>query len=223
MRIAVLASGGGTNLQALLDACRGSAPARVVLVASNRADAGALERGRRAGAATHVIDDPADGPALVATLSANAIDLVVLAGYLKLVPEDVVRQYEGRMINIHPALLPAFGGSGMYGMRVHRAVLAAGSTVTGATVHLVNAEYDRGPIVAQWPVPVAASDTPESLQQRVLAVEHQLLPAVVLAAARLGGVARLLPKGHAFQAGRGAASVAESLYSATTAVQSEEE
>jgi formyltetrahydrofolate-dependent phosphoribosylglycinamide formyltransferase len=223
MRIAVLASGGGTNLQALLDTCRGSAPARVVLVASNKAHAGALERARNAGAATHVIDDPADGQALVAVLSAHAVDLVVLAGYLKLIPEDVVRQYEGRMINIHPALLPAFGGGGMYGMRVHRAVLAAGSTVTGVTVHLVNAEYDRGPIVAQWPVPVAATDTPESLQQRVLAVEHQLLPAVVLAAARSGGVARLLPKCDAFLVGRGTASVAESLYSATTAVQSEEE
>jgi phosphoribosylglycinamide formyltransferase-1 len=211
MRVAVFASGGGTNLQALLDACRGNAPARVVLVASNRADAGALERARKARVATHVIEDPANGLAMTAILREHEVDLVVLAGYLKLVPGDVVNEFEGRMINIHPALLPAFGGSGMYGMRVHRAVLASGATLSGATVHLVSAEYDRGPIVAQWPVPVAAGDTEEDLQKRVLEVEHQLLPAVVLAAARSGGVMRLLPAGSSFLAASETASVADSL------------
>jgi phosphoribosylglycinamide formyltransferase-1 len=210
MRVAVLASGGGTNLQALLDACRGNAPARVVLVASNRADAGALERARKAGVESSVIEDPADGSAMIAMLREREVDLVVLAGYLKLVPENVVDEFEGRMINIHPALLPAFGGSGMYGMRVHRAVIAAGATLSGATVHLVSAEYDRGPIVAQWPVPVAPKDTEEELQKRVLEVEHQLLPAVVLAAARSGGVQRLLPNGRSFRAVEEAPSVADS-------------
>ena len=104
------------------------------------------------------------------------------------------------MINIHPALLPAFGGKGMYGRRVHEAVLASGATVSGCTIHLVNAEYDRGQIVAQWPVPIARDDTPESLAARVLEVEHQLLPAVVVAAAHAGGIARLLPSGAKFDA-----------------------
>jgi formyltetrahydrofolate-dependent phosphoribosylglycinamide formyltransferase len=211
MRVAVLASGGGTNLQALIDACRGSAPARVVLVASNRSDAGALERARRADIATHVIADPTDGAALVAVLETHAVDLVVLAGYLKLVPPDVVTRFADRMLNIHPALLPSFGGKGMYGARVHQAVIDSGATLTGPTVHVVTAEYDRGPIVAQWPVPVAPDDTPDTLQQRVLAVEHQLLPAVVLAAARAGGIRRLLPAGGAFGVAQHLGAVIESL------------
>ncbi len=200
MRIAVLASGGGTNLQALLDACRGDAPARVAIVISNTPKAGALDRARKAGAATAVLDDPADGQAIVALLDAHDTDLVVLAGYLKLIPPEVVAAYDNRMINIHPALLPAFGGKGMYGRRVHEAVLASGATVSGCTIHLVNAEYDRGQIVAQWPVPIARDDTPESLAARVLEVEHQLLPAVVVAAAHAGGIARLLPSGMKFDA-----------------------
>jgi formyltetrahydrofolate-dependent phosphoribosylglycinamide formyltransferase len=193
MRVAVLASGGGTNLQALLDTCVAAAPARVVLVASDKADAGALDRARRAGVETHFIQDPKDGAALTRLLQEKGVDLVVLAGYLKLVPADTVSAFDGRMINIHPALLPAFGGSGMYGIRVHRAVLASGATVSGASVHLVNAEYDRGPIVAQWPVPVQSGDTPEELAARILHVEHHLLPAVVLAAARAGKVVSLVP------------------------------
>jgi phosphoribosylglycinamide formyltransferase-1 len=203
MRVAVLASGGGTNLQALLDTCQGSAPARVVLVACNKPDAGALDRARKAGVDTHVIEDPADGPAMTAVLQQYEVDLVVLAGYLKLIPEAVVAAYDGRMINIHPALLPAFGGPGMYGMRVHRAVLESGATISGPTVHLVDPEYDRGRIVAQWPVPVAPDDTAETLQERVLAIEHQLLPAVVLNAAIAGGVTRLLANGDSFQSSSG--------------------
>jgi phosphoribosylglycinamide formyltransferase-1 len=193
LRVAVLASGAGSNLQALLDACGAASPARIVLVASDRGEARALARARAAGVATHCIADPHDGPALVDVLAQHTVQLVVLAGYLKLVPADVVAAFSGRMINIHPALLPAFGGHGMYGKRVHQAVLASGATLTGATVHLVNAEYDRGPIVAQWPVPVRPGDTPESLAARVLEVEHRLLPAVVLAAARAGGVVPLVP------------------------------
>lgn len=193
MRVAVLASGGGTNLQALLDACHAGTPARVVLVVSDKPDAGALARARAGGVETHHLANPADGAALVRVLTERRVDLVVLAGYLKLVPADVVQAFDGRMINIHPALLPAFGGHGMYGLRVHRAVLESGATLSGASVHLVNAEYDRGPIVAQWPVPVKPGDTPESLAARVLEVEHRLLPAVVLAAARAGRVVPLVP------------------------------
>jgi len=199
MRIAVLASGSGSNLQALLDACRPPEPAAVVLVACNVAGAGAVQRAAVAAVPTWHIADPADGNALLGALRAHRVDLVVLAGYLKLVPADVVEAFAGRMINIHPALLPSFGGHGLYGLKVHQAVLAAGATVSGPTVHHVTSEYDRGPILAQWPVPVLAGDTPESLRDRVLAVEHRLLPAVVLAAARAGRPVRLTPDGMAFQ------------------------
>ncbi len=184
----MLASGGGSNLQALLDACTGSAPARVVLVASNNPSAGTLERARSAGIPARVIVNPADAAALTAMLRESAVSLVVLAGYLKLVPRETVSAFEGRIVNIHPALLPAFGGTGMYGRRVHEAVLASGATETGASVHLVTAEFDRGPVIARRTVPVVPGDTPETLAARVLAVEHQLLPAVVLAAARAGKV-----------------------------------
>lgn len=198
MRVGVLASGSGSNLQALLDACRPPAPAAVALVACNVAGAGAVARAERAGVPTWHIADPTDGPALLGALRTHGVDLVVLAGYLKLVPADVVAAFSGRMVNIHPALLPSFGGKGMYGRRVHEAVLASGATLSGPTVHLVTAEYDQGPILAQWPVPVRPDDTPDSLRERVLAVEHQLLPAVVLAAARARRPVRLTPDGAAF-------------------------
>ena len=200
MRIAVLASGSGSNLQALLDACRPPERATIALVACNVAGAGAVQRASAAGVPTWHIADPADGQALLGALRAHRVELVVLAGYLKLVPADVVEAFSGRMINIHPALLPSFGGQGMYGMRVHRAVLASGATLSGPSVHLVTAVYDRGPILAQWPVPVLPDDTPESLRDRVLAVEHRLLPAVVLAAAQAGKPVRLTPAGLAFHA-----------------------
>jgi formyltetrahydrofolate-dependent phosphoribosylglycinamide formyltransferase len=204
VRVAVLASGSGTNLQALLDACRPPAPAEVVLVGCNVAEAGAIARAAGVGVPTWHIADPGDGVALLGALQQHGVDLVVLAGYLKLVPADVVAAYSGRMINIHPALLPSFGGRGMYGRRVHEAVLASGATVSGPTVHLVTAEYDRGPILAQWPVPVLAGDTVATLQARVLAAEHQILPAVVLAAARAGTPVRLTPAGATFASTDGA-------------------
>jgi formyltetrahydrofolate-dependent phosphoribosylglycinamide formyltransferase len=199
VRIAVFVSGGGTNLQALLDACGEPNPARVVLVLSNKADAKGLDRARDAGVDTYFIEDPTNGSAIIKVLNDHRVDLVVLAGYLKLVPADVVKAFEHRMLNIHPALLPSFGGQGMYGQRVHRAVLESGATLSGPTVHIVTAEYDRGPIVAQWPVPVRPDDTVDSLQQRVLAVEHRLLPAVVLAAARAGHVYQMCPDGGSFR------------------------
>jgi len=199
MRVAVFVSGSGTNLQALLDACGKEAPARVVLVAANKKDAKGLDRARDAGVDTHFIEDPSDGQAIIATLREHEVDLVVLAGYLKLIPEDVVLAYENRMLNIHPGLLPSFGGPGMYGKRVHQAVLDSGATISGVTVHIVTAEYDRGPIVAQWPVPVRPDDTVDSLQQRVLTVEHALLPAVVLAAAKVQSVSQVFPDGGMFR------------------------
>jgi formyltetrahydrofolate-dependent phosphoribosylglycinamide formyltransferase len=178
----VLASGGGTNLQALLDTLGPDAPARVVRVVSNRADAGALERARQAGIPTTVLRDPADAAELQRAL-ADA-DLVVLAGYVKRVPPAAVARFRHRLINIHPALLPAFGGLGMYGRRVHEAVLASGAAESGVTVHYVDEQYDRGPIIAQRRVPVRPDDTPDTLAARVLAAEHELLPKVVIDLAR---------------------------------------
>ena len=185
-RVAVLASGGGSNLGALLahlDALGAARRADVVLVASDRASAGALGRARERGIAAGSLPATADGHALALLLEAHEVDLVALAGYLKLVPAEVVRRYRGRMLNVHPALLPAFGGPGMYGHRVHRAVLEAGVRVSGATVHFVDEHYDRGPIVAQWPVPVLPGDTADSLAARVLRAEHAIFPRVVQAVA----------------------------------------
>lgn len=185
-RVAVCVSGGGSNLQALLDRLRGEEPARVVLVLSNRADAGALERARQAGIPAEVLADPADASEWITRLGRRDVDLVVLAGYLKLVPPGVVQKYAGRIINVHPALLPAFGGPGMYGQRVHEAVIASGAAESGPTVHLVDEVYDRGTILAQRRVPVLPGDTPATLAARVLDEEHRLLPDAVLAAARAG-------------------------------------
>jgi formyltetrahydrofolate-dependent phosphoribosylglycinamide formyltransferase len=181
LRVAVLASGGGSNLQALLDAARDpEAGFRVVLVISNRPQAGALARAERAGVRTATIGaDGRDAAGLVALLREARAGLVVLAGYLKLVPPEVTAVFAGRMINIHPAPLPAFGGPGMYGRRVHEAVLASGARLSGPTVHLVDERYDHGQILAQWPVPVEPGDDPDTLAARVLEAEHRLLPAVV--------------------------------------------
>jgi phosphoribosylglycinamide formyltransferase 1 len=183
-RIAVFASGTGSNLQALIDHfADGDAP-RIGLVVSDRPDVPALERAQRAGIATHVIQVQTRPIAAVTAdtidaLEAADIDLVVLAGYKRLMPPDVVRRFAYRILNIHPALLPAFGGKGMYGARVHRSVIEAGCRISGATVHFVDERYDEGRILAQWPVPVLDGDTPETLGQRVLRVEHELYPAAV--------------------------------------------
>lgn len=186
-RVAVLASGSGTNFQALLDRFhRGDDDAaRIVRLVASGPDAGALARARDAGVETAVVEE--DGPGgrkLAEALEAAAPDLVVLAGWLRLVPEAVVRAHRGRMINIHPALLPAFGGEGMYGARVHRAVLESGARVTGVTIHYVDEDYDTGTILAQWPVPVKEGDDADRLADRVLEVEHRVLPATVSALAR---------------------------------------
>ena len=186
MRVAVCASGGGSNLGALLEALRGSSLAQVAVVLSNRADAGALDRARAAGIAAEVFSDFRDGAEWLRRLEAHRADLIVLAGYLKLVPSAVIEQYRDRIVNIHPALLPKFGGPGMYGRRVHEAVVAAGETQSGATVHLVDEVYDRGAILAQAIVPVLPEDDADRLAARVLRAEHHLLPAVVLRAAAAG-------------------------------------
>ena len=181
-RLAVLASGRGSNLQAIIDHFDSIAReriARVVLVASNRPDCAALLRAATASIDIASFDAADDGSSLLDLLRRFRVDIVVLAGYLKRIPSSVVREYAGRIINVHPALLPAFGGEGMYGARVHEAVIASGAAESGVSVHLVDDEYDRGPVVAQWRVPVEKSDTPESLAARVLAVEHLVYPRVI--------------------------------------------
>ena len=136
-------------------------------------------------------DSAAEADFLLETLAQWRTEIVVLAGYMKLVPERVVGAYWGRIVNIHPALLPAFGGKGMYGGRVHRAVIDSGVRITGATVHFVDEAYDEGTVICQWPVPVFANDTPSAVAERVLAVEHRLLPSGVQALAE--GAVRLGP------------------------------
>ncbi|HSH44560.1 MAG TPA: phosphoribosylglycinamide formyltransferase, partial [Longimicrobiales bacterium] len=197
-RIAVFASGGGSNLQALLDHF-GSGPGRgsgeVVLAVGDRPEAGALDRARAAGVDTQVIPvmgRPTEAVAAdtIDALEAAGTTLVALAGYVRLVPAPVVRRFASRIVNVHPSLLPAFGGRGMYGSRVHEAVLAAGCRITGPTVHFVNERYDEGRILTQWPVPVLDDDSPESLARRVLRAEHVLYPAAVEWLARVVAGAR---------------------------------
>jgi formyltetrahydrofolate-dependent phosphoribosylglycinamide formyltransferase len=187
-RLAVLASGRGSNLRALHEylAHGGrNSVAEISIVLSDHADAGALSFARSHDVAAVAIDGGTlGGERLLAQLHSHRIDLVVLAGYLRLVPEIVVNEYRGRIVNVHPALLPAFGGPGMYGLRVHSAVIASGARVSGATVHFVDERYDHGAIVAQWPVPVLSGDTPQLLAARVLRVEHALFPPAVAAVAQ---------------------------------------
>ena len=186
LKIGVLASGGGTNLQSIIDNCiEGKINGDVVLVISNNSKAKALKR-----AANHGIDglhissfsegtqEKADKK-ICAEMVSRGVDLIVLAGYMKSVSSELLNTYEGRIINIHPALLPKFGGTGMYGMRVHEAVIASGEKESGPSVHYVDSKYDHGSIIAQVKVPVYHEDTPEILQKRVLVEEHKLLPEVI--------------------------------------------
>jgi phosphoribosylglycinamide formyltransferase-1 len=197
VNLGFLASGRGSNMQAVVDACKsGRLDGRPCIVISNNSDSGALQRARHEGIAcahlssvTHADPHELDR-AIRDTLREHDVDLVVLAGYMKHVGPETLAEYAGRMINIHPALLPRFGGQGMYGHRVHEAVLAAGVDVTGVTVHIVDAQYDHGLILAQRQVPVRADDTVNSLARRVLEQEHDLL---VQTLARIASGAIVLP------------------------------
>lgn len=186
--IAVLVSGGGTNLQALIDAkARGEIPkGRLAYVLSSNPSAYALERAAQAGIPTGVLRradfDTAEGyaEALGQLLEEREIDLIVLAGFMTVLPDSFCRAWENRIINVHPSLIPSFCGAGYYGLRVHEAALAWGVKVTGATVHFVSEVVDGGAIILQKAVEIAPDDTPESLQKRVMAeAEHILLPRAV--------------------------------------------
>ncbi len=189
-RIGVLASGGGTNLQCIIDACeRGEIDGDVAVVVSNVPEAFALERAKK-----HRIDAyafPHKGVTreqheadIIECLDQHGVDLVVLAGYLRILTPVFISKYAGRLMNTHPALLPAFGGTGMHGLNVHKAVLDYGCKVSGCTIHFVTLDVDGGPIILQKAVPVLEDDTPETLQERVLKEEHRLFPRAVQLFAR---------------------------------------
>ncbi len=183
MNIAVFASGRGSNFQAILNAIdAGLLPARIVVLISNKSDAGVMEIARAHNIPTQHLSqrmfpsEEALSDAMLEALDKNHTEFIALAGYLKKIPAQVIRQYRNRIVNIHPALLPSFGGEGMYGHRVHEAVIASGEKVSGATIHLVDEEYDRGPIVLQKTVAIAQDDTADSLAVKVLKIEHEIFP-----------------------------------------------
>ena len=182
-RLAIFCSGSGSNFQAIFRALKKKQlNAEIVLCLSNRLKCGAMEFARLNGIATvHLIEKQFTSynkfaAAMVGCLKEHRIDIIVLAGYMRKVPDSVVAAFHNKIINIHPALLPKFGGEGMYGIHVHTAVLDAGETESGATVHLVNEEYDKGKILMQRKIAVFPDDTPETLAERVLACEHTLYP-----------------------------------------------
>ncbi len=185
LKIAVLVSGGGTNLQAIIDAIRDQVlrDVRIELVISNNHNAYALERARLAGIPAECIS-PKDyetreqfHEALLSRLTESGVDLIVLAGYLVVIPEILVNAFERRIINVHPSLIPSFCGTGYYGLRVHEEALKRGVKVTGATVHFVDSGTDTGPILMQKAVEVREGDTPKELQQRVMQeAEWKILP-----------------------------------------------
>ncbi|HUN75502.1 MAG TPA: phosphoribosylglycinamide formyltransferase [Steroidobacteraceae bacterium] len=197
MNIAVLASGEGTTLQAVIDACAAGAIAgRVTLVISNNSGSGALRRARSAGVATvHLSgrthpDPVALDRAIHSALEQHGAEVVLLAGYMKMLGPRTLERFAGRVLNTHPALLPKFGGRGMYGEHVHRAVLAAHERMSGASIHLVDGSYDTGALIAQVTVPVEPDDSVETLAQRVQAAERALLVGLL---AELASGTRALP------------------------------
>lgn len=181
LRLGFLASHNGSNMQALIDACKtGRLEARPSVVISNNSESGALARARQEGIpACHLSGHTHPGPgvldqAICATLTHHQVEVVCLAGYMKRLGPQTLATFRGRVLNIHPALLPKFGGEGYYGQAVHQAVLEAGEKESGPTVHLVDEQYDHGPVLAQARVPVLEGDTPATLAARVLAQEHRL-------------------------------------------------
>jgi phosphoribosylglycinamide formyltransferase-1 len=180
LHLGFLASHGGSNMQAIIDACKsGRLDAKPCVVISNNSNSMALQRAKNEGIPHYHISTlthpgPREDEEVLRVLQHHGVDTVILAGYMKKLGPVTLRAYRGRILNIHPALLPRFGGKDMYGKRVHEAVLAAGEKVTGVTVHLVDERYDTGPILAQCQVPVLEGDTADSLAERVLKHEHSL-------------------------------------------------
>jgi phosphoribosylglycinamide formyltransferase 1 len=178
-----MASGSGSNFQAIIDAIeQGTLPAKITGLIAGKPGIGAIERARNHQIPVSILsnhNDTSYEQELHRLLEQYSPDLIVLAGFLKKIPDSVVHKYPGQIVNIHPSLLPKYGGKGFYGLHVHRAVIEAGDTVSGCTVHFVNEYYDQGDIIRQAEVPVLDDDTPESLAKRVLKQEHQLYPEVI--------------------------------------------
>lgn len=188
MNISVFASGTGSNFEAILKACgKGQIESKVKLLITNNSGCGAVDIARRYGVnVIHIsrkvhpeLNETEFGTRFLQILKENEIDFIALAGYMKMLPEEIIRHYENRIINIHPALLPSFGGKGMYGINVHKAVIAAGVKVTGITIHYVNAEYDRGKIIYQKCIEIDERDDEYSLQKKVLKYEHEYYPLII--------------------------------------------
>ena len=186
MNIAVFASHGGSDLQAIIDGCKNNQiNAKVAVVISNNGDSMALERARNEGIERYHLSTKTEGTEellaekILDVLGKYKIDMIFLAGYMRLLHEPILKKYHNRVFNIHPALLPKYGGKGMYGINVHKAVIQASENETGITIHRVNVEYDSGEIVAQTKVPVLKDDTPETLGARVLEREHTFLVEVI--------------------------------------------
>lgn len=186
-RIAILASGSGSNAEAIIHYLRQSREAEVVLLLTNRPDAGVRERARRLGVRCDYLPtaELRKGSKPLALLAELGVELVVLAGYLVLITEPWLQAYPQRILNIHPALLPEFGGKGMYGHHVHEAVLAAGRPYSGITIHLVDEHYDHGQTLLQAQCPVLPGDSPETLAARIHQLEHRYYPAAVAQYLRL--------------------------------------
>lgn len=180
-KIAIFASGSGSNAENIFNYFKGGNIANVDMILTNRADAGVLDRARRLGIESLVFtrDDFYNSDKVVGILRGRGIDYIVLGGFLWLVPDNLLRVYEGRIVNVHPALLPRHGGKGMYGDRVHKAVIEAGDTETGITIHKVNEVYDSGDIIAQYRVAVEEGDTPETVAEKVHALEYEYFPFVI--------------------------------------------
>ena len=184
-KIAVFASGGGTDFQSVIDANEKEKFCEIKYLVASKPQIGAIERAKKHGIDVLCYDKQACPDKsefyrfLTETFKDAGIDYLVLAGWLLIIPEEFINSFEDKIINIHPALLPSFGGKGYYGLNVHKAVLEYGAKLSGATVHFVSSEVDGGAIIMQRAVEVLDGDTPESLQQRILAVEHQILPACV--------------------------------------------
>lgn len=185
-RLAVFCSGTGSNFKALFHAIiEHELPAEIVLCLSNRLQCGAVDFAKEYGIETLHLSEKQFGTdddfarAMLSALQERQIDMILLAGYLRKIPDAVIAAYPEKIVNIHPSLLPQFGGHGMYGMRVHEAVIESGETRSGATVHFVNEEYDKGRIIMQNHVPVLPGDTAETLAERVLRCEHRLYPAAL--------------------------------------------
>lgn len=190
MNIAVFASGGGSNFQVLIDKqATGELPVSITLMVGNNSKANAFDRAKKHNIPTlhisqsHFTSEKEYVTTLLHNLDKAQVDLIVLAGFMKMIPSELIQKYRNRIVNIHPALLPAFGGKGMYGMHVHRAIVEYGAKVTGITVHFVDEEYDHGPVIFQDTIAVTSEDTPEDVAAKVLTVEHNSLWRVVRALA----------------------------------------